>query len=314
MSKNVLVVGGAGFIGRKLTRRLNNLGFAVNIFDDESIIPAEEPSGYREYFRSSIMFLEDLMVAIRETTPSIIYWLVSRQGYLEDWHEYGSTNVAGAYNFFSVLNRLGKTFHPNRIVLSSSQAIYLAGLRRKEKDPKIPPSVYGITKLQQEQAFHHFADTLSVEVVALRYSVVLGDGQSMQASESGILRNWYREVRQGKPPTIYGDGEQIRDFVHVDDVVEANVLAGTSELGRSRAYNVAGFPQKIAQLAAAFQEVSGCADPVALGKDVRPGGEYGLTSDHSLIWGELGWAPKKSIQAQVGDFWSFTTKKEAEEE
>ena len=305
---DVLIFGGCGFMGRALLKRLAELGYNVTLFDNESVKPAEKPYDFREFYHGDVSSFNDLQSIFQIVQPSIIYHFAAKQGYDSDWSNYAENNVQSAYLLFeSIRNTQG--YRPKRIILASSQAIYMPGMKVRESQIKIPPSVYGLTKLHQEMAFHHFGILLGIPVIALRYSIVLGPGQSLQSSESGLLRNWYHAWKKDKPPEVYGDGEQIRDFVHIDDVTDANVLAMTSRLGKYRSFNVGGFPQKIYQMALSFQQATGCKDPIVLNEELRPGGEYSLTSDSGLISKEWAWKPSKLPPTQIEDFVQFVTKK-----
>jgi UDP-glucose 4-epimerase len=145
---------------------------------------------------------------------------------------------------------------------------------------------------------------MQINLVSLRYSIILGGGQSLQSTESGLLRNFYHLWIAGGAPLVYGNGQQERDFIHIEDVTRANLLA-LSEETTIEIYNVAGFKATAHEVALHFHEVTGCAPPVILNKDVRPGGEYTLTSSGRKIEDSWRFSPELGIRQQVEDFISF---------
>jgi UDP-glucose 4-epimerase len=305
---SILVVGGAGFVGRDLVRNLIDYQYRVVVLDNLTIEPSEKlPLSTRCYLQiGDCRKPNDIKTAIMsmaEVDPiEYIYWLAAKQGYDNLWSEFGSTNVNSAYGFFEMLPTL-YPWRPKRIILASSQAIYSPATLVREYSATIPPSVYGMSKLCQEKSFFTLAAQLKIPVVALRYSIILGRGQSLQSTESGILRNWYRAWVEGREPEIYGDGCQIRDFVHISDVTKANILALTSSyLAGGGVLNIGGIPSTIIDVAEIFHQETGCRKPRILNNDVRPGGEYSLTSDSHLANTYLKWAPTVTLKEQIHDF------------
>lgn len=310
-----LVVGGAGFIGRPICRLLLQQGWTVCVADSLVIRPEESlPQGV-ECWTCDVRWHSQLASAVQWARPDVIFWLAARQGYAMDWRQFASTNVMPAYSLAEVLRDEPAGRAVKRIVLASSQAIYAPGLNANEESEKVPTSVYGQSKLQQERAFRFFAEFNGPPVVALRPCVVLGRGQAVQSSESGVLRNWARSALAGAEPEIYGTGEHVRDFVHVEDVARAFVLAAQPAvvqvaqpaLGEAQppflALNLGGHPESLLGLAKRFHEAWGCGPaPVVLGRDVRPGGEFSMTSSSERVAAALGWRPELSLDRQVMDF------------
>jgi UDP-glucose 4-epimerase len=297
---NILVVGGAGFVGRPLVKELANKGLSVSIVDNEFIKPAEAPHGFKTHYKCDVRNLGLLANILKEEEPEVIYWLAAKQGYDDNFALFGSINVGAVYSLFNAL----PSCSVRKIVLASSQAVYSPGSFVTEDHPKNPPSVYGLTKLQQEQAFMHLCSKLGIEFTALRYSIILGGGQSMQSTESGLLRNWVRQWRSDEPPLVYGSGNQSRDFIHIDDVTRANMLA-LEYGGPAGVYNVAGFAATVWEMASHFQDETGCSTPIITNKEVRPGGEYTLTSSGEKIFQELSFLPTIKPKEQIWDFIQF---------
>jgi len=300
---NILVVGGAGFVGRPLVKELAEKGLSVSIVDNEFIKPAEAPHGFTSHYKCDVRDIERLTEVLKEEEPEVIYWLAAKQGYDNNFALFGSINVGAVYSLFNALSECSV----KKVVLASSQAVYSPGVDVSEDHQKIPPSVYGLTKLQQEQAFMHFCCKFRIEFTALRYSIILGSGQSMQSTESGLLRNWLRRWRADEAPLVYGCGTQSRDFVHIDDVTKANILA-LEYGGPAGVYNVAGFKATVWEMASHFQDETGCKTPIVMNEMVRPGGEYSLTSSGEKIHQELSFCPIIEPREQVWDFIQFANR------
>ena len=313
-----LIVGGAGFIGGHLVERLRRDGKKVLVFDNFSVFPEKRPKEACGVVIGDVRSKSDWkraleILLIQQDAPTIFY-LASKRGYGNNWTDFGSTNVGGSYTFFQAL--LESKLKVRRIVLSSSQAVYSPGLSKKESDAgtldswdggcDAPPSVYGMTKLQQEKVFQFMVyRENSPPVVALRYCVVLGAGQSLLDKETGVLRNWYRAWKKDLPPEVYGDGQQVRDFVHVLDVVDANIAAAYTNWwdppGGFDCFNVPGQPIKIIELARIFQKVTGCRDPILVPAK-QPCGEVSITSDASYTKSFLCGGAQRDVNLMVQDF------------
>lgn len=302
---NCLLVGGAGFIGRALARQLESAGYVAMIADSLEVHPADQ-SVVRETrnIEADVRLYDHVRLLLQDGRPDAVFWLAAKQGYDRDWSRFGQVNVAAAYNLFQALC---ETDLRPKVILTSSQAVYEPALDVTENHPHGPPSIYGLSKSQQEEAFLAFLaqpEFRDVRLAILRPSIVLGAGQSLASSESGVLRNWLRATRTGAHPQIYGDGTHERDFVDVEDVARAHVAAlrwleGGELSTRLGIFNVGGFPLSILELFSIFRRETRCADAEVLGHDVRPGGEYSLTSSSDLATEELDWHPTVPIGDQV---------------
>lgn len=314
MAKTVLIFGGAGFVGRYLFWELKRKGYDVLVVDDYTVEPFERPpSG--SVIEADVRSPNAVREALKDYTPEIVYWFPARQGYRKDYSNFARTQVAASYGFFEALGKL-PSYKPERIVLASSQAIYGPGKNVPESWDHHPQSTYGLSKLQQEEAFIHFCRELSVDghdvtLVCMRYSIILGAGQSLDANESGLIRNWYHAWKKNRHPEIYGDGTQMRDFVHISDVTRANVLAGETPLPENPVaqFNIAGKAAKILQVFDVFQALTGCKDARVLHAPVRPGGEYTLWSGGRRASQLLEYEPTVGIEEQIRDFLDAVTKK-----
>jgi nucleoside-diphosphate-sugar epimerase len=307
----VLVAGGAGFIGRPTVKALLDAGHKVLVIDNHLVGPAEKLDERAELrvtsWRDESDGVKEPLPLIKEWGFEAVFWLAAIQGYTAPETLFEQHNVSLPYSFFELIQRNSYFRKIKRIVLASSQAVYAPALDVRENSKLDPPAVYGLSKLQQEMTFMHFGRELKIPTIALRYSIVLGAGQSLQSSESGILRNWHQCRQRGVPGDIYGDGQQIRDFVHVDDVVRANMLALDADLtdfADQIAVNIGGHLATVSEVARIFSQVTDSPEPRPTGEPGRPGGDFSLTSSSETAKHVLNWGlnPELGIERQVRDF------------
>lgn len=308
------IVGGEGFIGRRTAELLLGRGDEVVSLDDLSVRPATPPLEVMERLHGCATNRKWIREFLGHKLDAILY-LAAHQGYGPEWSEFGRVCVAGAYALFEELLADRADRYLGGIVLSSSQSVYAPKRRAKEIDPFAPQSVYGLAKLQQEQAFLALGKQLDVPIVALRYSIVLGAGQSDEGgADNGILRNSWRRVSEGGVPAIHGSGRQIRDWVHVSDVARANVMAldAAGEHG-GKIFNVPGFERSVHEVMKIFREETGCGPPEIVA-NARPGGDFTLTSNGRRILDTFGWRPTVSVEDQVKEYvaWRRERAKEAD--
>jgi len=296
------IIFGAGFIGTATGNRIHEDGGEVVGADNWMI-----KSGERQLFDCQTVDVrkpKNVEAFISAYRPPVIFWFPARQGYKMDHAAFADVQVRGTYSLFQALDALKEDgYRPDRIVLASSQAIYSPGVDAPEGHPKDPPSVYGFSKLQQEEAFRWFCRSREIVCLAMRYSIVLGPGQALQSTESGLLRNWNRCLKDRKAPEIYGDGEQLRDFVHIDDVARANIQAAKYPVSES--FNIGGQTRSVKEMAAAFDSMTDCKTPVVTGKAERPGGEYSMTSSSSYAKERLKWEAIADPEACMRDFLDY---------
>jgi nucleoside-diphosphate-sugar epimerase len=283
------------------------MGVDVTGADNNRVKPEEEPRF--PIVQCNVRRPKEIRGVLGSTKPRVIYWFPAQQGYRREYAMFSHVQCVGSYALFQILAEMSRRdYKPERIILASSQAVYEPWGGAKETTSTNPPSVYGLSKLQQERAFMWFCEKSGIPCIALRYSIVLGPGQSLQASESGLIRNWYRAWRKDKPGEIYGNGTQMRDFVHIDDVAQANIA--TLQLSASDVFNIGGQTRSILQMSTAWQNATGCKPHRVINKDVRPGGEYDMTSNSAKAAAILAWRPELPPEKQIQDFIDFATRNE----
>ncbi len=223
---HVLITGGAGFIGSHTTDQLLAAGARVRVLDNFS-------SGKRENLPSHPdleVIASDIRdpVAVAGALAGVTHVLhlaaqVSVQASVESPAESASVNVAGFLNVLDGVRRAGI----RRFVYASSAAVYgiPARLPLDESAPSLPISPYGLEKAINDQYAALFLELYGVPTLGLRYFNVFGPRQDPASPYSGVISIFTRRLRENLPLTVFGDGQQTRDFVYVGDVARANVLA-----------------------------------------------------------------------------------------
>ncbi|MDT0306653.1 NAD-dependent epimerase/dehydratase family protein [Streptomyces sp. DSM 44917] len=168
-----------------------------------------------------------------------------------------------------------------------------------EDAPADPRNVYAATKLAQEHLAAAWARATGGRAVSLRYHNVYGDGMPLDTPYAGVAALFRSALERGEPPRVFEDGGQRRDFVHVEDVAAANVLALASladaPAGSLRAYNTgSGEPHTVGELARALASALGGPSPVVTG-EFRLGDVRHITASSARLRAELGWRPRVSF-------------------
>jgi UDP-glucose 4-epimerase len=235
----VLVTGGAGFIGSHVTRALLARGDRVTVLDDLS-------TGSRENLHEKEVRLivgdvrDPQVVAEAMQGAGLVFHLaalISVAESMQDPPACYQTNVLGSVNVLWAARQAGV----KRVVLASSAAVYgEAEGPVSEADPVHPISPYAASKMAMEQAGQLFAGAYSVPTVSLRYFNVYGPRQRADSPYAAVIPIFIEQMLAGRPVTIHGDGQQSRDFVFVEDVVRANLLAADLPSETSSVFNIAG--------------------------------------------------------------------------
>ncbi|MCK4394582.1 SDR family oxidoreductase, partial [Candidatus Bipolaricaulota bacterium] len=263
MSELYLVTGGTGFIGSHLVERLVQDGQRIRVIDNLSTGKKEN----LEPFLSEIEFIEgDVRDSelLREAMDSVDYVLhqaaipsVPRS--VEDPLTTNSANVGGTLNVLLAARDAGV----KRVVYASSSSIYGDSpvLPKKETMAPDPRSPYAVSKLAGELYCQVFHRVYGLETVCLRYFNVFGPRQDPNSQYSGVVAKFITSLLEGKQVTIFGDGEQSRDFTYVENVVEANLLAVKADGVSGGVLNIAcGDRLSVNELARLLAEIVG-ADP-----------------------------------------------------
>ena len=226
----VLVTGGAGFIGSHLVKALVDQGHSVRVLDNLSTGSLENLDGVSvEFIEGDIADWDVVKTAV--SGCELVFHeaaLVSVPKSIEEPTLNHASNVTGTFNVFEAARQADV----KRVVYASSAAVYgdLPGLPKRETDSLQTKTPYAMAKRYSELLAMSYNESYDLELVGLRYMNVYGPKQDPSSPYSGVLSIFCRNTLASKPITIFGDGEQTRDFVYVDDVVKANLLAATADI------------------------------------------------------------------------------------
>ena len=296
-----LVTGGAGFIGSNVARLLVEHGHEVVVLDDYS-------SGYRENLESmpAVRAIEGdvrdaAAVADAVSGCEVVFHLAASVGNtrsIEHPIEDSEINVLGSLRVLEAARRHAV----RKVVFSSSAGIFgeLKTLPIREDHPVEPDTPYGASKLGAEKLCLAYAKLYPLECICLRYFNVYGLNQRYDAYGNVIPIFAFRALH-GEPLTIFGDGEQTRDFVNVRDVAMANYRAGLSR-GVSGAFNIAsGTRVTINRLAAMIVDSSELAVTIQYGPP-RPGDVRHSLAEISAARAAFGFQPTVTLEAGLSEY------------
>ena len=343
---DVLLTGGAGFIGSAVARRLVAAGHRVRVLD--ALLPAVHPSGLPPVLPDGVEFLHG-DVRDRETVEHALRGVgaVCHQAAmvglgldLDDAPDYVGCNDLGTAVLLAAMARA----QVPQLVLAGSMVVYgeghyscgvhgavAPGPRRTadldagrfeppcprcgeplapglvdERAALDPRNVYAASKVAQEQLASVWARAAAGRVTVLRYHNVYGPGMPRDTPYAGVASIFRSAVARGEAPRVFEDGGQRRDFVHVADVAEANLVAlealAEREPGSVRCYNVgSGSVRTIGEMAAALAAAGGGHEPVVTGQ-YRLGDVRHITADSARLRAELGWRPSVSFADGMAAF------------
>ncbi len=236
-----LVTGGAGFIGSNLVRALLARGDDVRVLDNFSSGNRTNLAGLEhevELVEGDLRSYERVHAAVRGV--EVVYHqgaLPSGPRSVQDPLTTTAVNVEGTLNVLLA----ARDEAVRRVVNASSSSVYgnEGELPRAETQLPDPISPYAVAKLAAERFCTSFSRVYSMEVVSLRYFNVFGPRQDPLSQYAAVVPRFIRAVAAGQPVTVYGDGEQSRDFTYVDNVVAANLLAAGAASVHGEIVNVA---------------------------------------------------------------------------
>ena len=288
----VLVTGGAGFIGHHLSMALAARGDDVVILDDFS-------TGRRERLRrggpfrvveSDLRSRDGLADALRDR--EVVFHLAAIASVAKSVDDPATTNSINVDATLALV-LAAATAGVRRVIVASSSAVYgpEATLPSREADRPDPGSPYATSKLAAEHYVHNIGVTTGIETVALRFFNVFGPGQDPTAEYAAVVPRFIVAALAGERPIIYGDGLQSRDFVHVADIVAANLSAAempgvaglTANIGSGESRSLLDLIDAVG--AAAGRTLSPVFEPTRAG-DVRDS-----RADISLAASRLGFRP-----------------------
>ena len=336
----ILVTGGAGFIGSHTCDRLLALGHEVVVLDaltppvhrnGQSANPSPEADLYQGDVRN-----RDLVANLLRRVDAV-YHFAAYQDYLPDFSRFSDVNVVSTALLYEII--VAERLDIARVIVASSQSAMgegrylcpvdgeqLPGMRPEsaltagrwdipcpecggplemQATPERisnPQNAYGMSKLGQEMVAVNLGRRYGIPTVALRYSIVQGPRQSVYNAYSGACRIFCLSYLLGQAPTLYEDGAAIRDYVNIDDVVDANVLALADDRAAGRVFNVGGGKAiTTREFADIVQKHYSSDQPGVVTGEYRFGDTRHILSDISALRA-LGWEPRRTPSESVAAY------------
>lgn len=361
--KNILITGGAGFIGSNIALNLIRKGYDVIVLDSlsEQIHGAnpEKTSPLYQSIKDKVKFIKgdvnnrtDWEQALKDI--DYVIHLAAETGTGQSMYEikkYVDTNIGSTALLLDILTNT--KHYVKRVVVAESRAIYGEGkyhcpkcgdvypLERKDEDmargdfeckcPKCggevklvattedsaihPSSVYGISKQVQGQLVHLVCKSIGVESVSFRYQNVYGPGQSLTNPYTGILSIFSTRIKNRNGLNIFEDGKETRDFVYIDDVVDATILGMEVPEANGHVFNIGtGVATDVLTVANTLCDKYGINVPITVSGNYRLGDIRHNYADITLARRILGFEPKWSFSDGIEQFANWVNKQEIQED
>jgi len=291
-----LVTGGAGFLGAALANRFVAGGHRVHALDDLSNGDASRLDPRVEFTKGDVDNVPLLWSLLQNVDCA--YHLAARVSVPQSIlypREYARVNVGGTVSLMEAMRDTGV----GRVIFTSSGAIYGNQPRQqpaREDDPPRPDSPYAVSKWSAEQYIRTIGDLWGLETVALRIFNAYGPGQSLPVSHAPVVPRFLQQALTGGSLIVFGDGMQTRDYVFVDDVVDALVAAATTTGLDNAIINVgSGRETSVNELIACMERVLGRRVNVLVNPE-KPGGVPRLTADINRAAKLLKFQPKVDLE------------------
>ena len=289
----ILVTGGAGFIGSHIVEYLVQRGDSVTVVDNLNTGKIENLKSVFKKINFAQIDIRDFKVLknLMENIDGVFHQaaMASVQDSFKIPEKFHDVNVNGTENIFKIAKEFGI-----KVVYASSSSVYgdTSILPTTESDEKRPINPYAKTKLEKDKLAEQYAKN-GLKVIGLRYFNVFGPRQSKEYA--GVIKLFLERIQQGLPPLVNGDGLQIRDFVYVDDVVNANILSMESDID-FEFFNIGtGTTISILDLANIIIKFSGLKiKPIH--RPALPGDVRATQADITKVKTMLKWRPTTSIQ------------------
>lgn len=256
---NIVITGGAGYISANLIRKLNEDNHRLNITvidnfyndsDHKRKLVNEYQNKYSvKYIENNIGNIHEYINDLPEQIDLLINMASLNSRYESDANKekYLKENFLNLNSFLLTLEKTNRI--PKKMLLTSTRGIYGNGLNntQKESDIPTPVSYYGYTKLLQEQAVKIFAEQNNIDTYIFRIANVFGENQSKFYTNFGVISMLMNKIAHGKKITLDGNGDLVRDYIHIDDVVEViyqaikkdtNAVIKTFNLGTGKGYTM----------------------------------------------------------------------------
>ena len=287
------VTGGAGFVGSHLVKLLIKKGHEVKVIDNlhtgkmENLQEVESEIEFQKIDIQDYDSIEKELNSVDGVFHQAALTVVQDSFKMPE--KYHDVNVKGTENIFKIAQK-----NNFKVVYASSSSVYghqnvVPILEDFEKRPINP---YGKTKLDDENLAEKYAK-YDVKIIGLRYFNIFGKGQTLEYA--GVITKFLYRIRDKKPPIIFGTGSQIRDFIHVEDIANANYLAMDSDVSNLHVNVGTGNSISILELAKIMIDISNLdLEPImekALEGDIEKS-----QSDNTLARKSFGWEPEKKLE------------------
>lgn len=300
-----MITGGAGFIGSHIAEELVKGGAEVLVIDDlsagkmENISHLSDEANFK-FIRGDIRDKKLLLEILKDVDVIFHEAALTYVGESIDLPKrYHDVNVNGTLNLLEAARRT----EVKRIVFASSSSVYedISGLLT-ENTPANPQSPYALTKFIAEKYCLLYNEIYGIETSILRYFNVYGLRQRPTGVYAEVIPKFIWRVKRGLPPEIYGDGEQTREFVHVKDVVQANILAATNSAAIGEIFNIgSGKATTINSLAFTMMQLLRRNGIKLLYSSERKGDVRHNCADISKAMNQLNYQPRISLEAGLRD-------------
>lgn len=358
--KNILITGGAGFIGSNVALKLLEKGYRVTVLDSLSPqIHGENPEqtsplyrniiGKVNFIKGSVTSREDWLRVLED--QECVLHLAAETGTGQSMYEiqrYVDVNIGGTALLLDILANC--KHNVKKVLVAESRAIYGEGRYYSEELKKYvypdlrneqdmskgdfevkypgcqgklkvvattedslihPNSVYGITKQVQGQLIHLVCSSIGIASVSFRYQNVYGPGQSLSNPYTGILSIFSTRIKNGNEINIFEDGKETRDFVYIDDVVDATILGIEKDEANGHTFNIGtGVATDVLAVANTLIKKYGVKVPVVVSGNYRLGDIRHNYADIGLAKELLGFEPKWSFEAGIEKFTVWVNEQE----
>lgn len=291
---NFLVTGAAGFLGAALANRLVQAGHTVRGLDDLSSGDPARLLPQVAFTRGDVNDRPKLWTLLQDV--ECVYHLAARVSVAESVlypREYNAVNVGGAVSLMEAIRDVGV----RRVALVSSGAVYGDQPAQPLHETMLPDprSPYAVSKLAAEYYVHTIGNLWGIETVALRVFNAYGPGQPLPAAHAPVIPRFLRQALTGGSLVVHGDGRQTRDYVYLDDVLDALTAAASAQTVNHLVINVgSGQATSVRELAAQVESVAGASLDVIYSQS-ESGGVSQMCADLTLAGAKLNYQPRISL-------------------
>jgi UDP-glucose 4-epimerase len=293
----LLVTGGAGFIGSHLANELHRRGHYVRVLDDLSSGDPSRLSSGINFNRGDVRDIPKLWSLLQGV--DVVYHLAARVSVPASVlypREYNDVNVGGTVALLEACRDVGSI---KRVVLASSATVYGDHTRQPvdEQMTTLPAVPYAVSKVAAEQYLFTMGRLSGFETVALRIFNAYGPGQPLPPTHAPVIPHMMQQILGKGSVVVYGDGTQTRDFVYIDDVVEALISAGQAPNVNQKIINVgSGVETTINDLAATISAITGLKADLIYNHEAG-GGLARLVADLTTARRLLNYTPRTRLEA-----------------